>query len=336
MNLIDKQGIHAGEKTIPWSDVREVAIRTTSEGPFVDDLFWVFGLRDGMVELPSALVNGEAVGAMQEALPNLDNMKVIFAMGSTSECIFRVWQADQAAWNESTYAARFAALTERLGGQASPAVFARLVTSWSAPERRYHNLEHLTDCLRELDAAGVPRPTADIAELALWYHDAVYVPTAHDNEERSAQLLVEDARTLGLAGKVDEAVACIRATAHMSGIVPQGSAAELVVDIDLAILGREPLRFMDYEYAIAEEYAAMSWTRYAIGRSRFLADLLQRPDIFRTTHFHERYEERARRNVESLLASRRYRTRSLLGWLMRLFSAPKRRRPPPPARASCP
>ncbi len=317
MNLIDNQGIHAGEKHIPWSEVREVAIRTTSDGPFVEDLFWVFGLRDGMVELPGSLVNGEAVGAMQEALPSLDNLKLIFAMGSTSEAIFRVWRAEQPAWSEPAYAARFAALVERLGGKPVPEVFAKLVAAWSAPERRYHNLEHLTDCLAELDAVHAPRPTADIAELALWYHDAVYAPTRHNNEEQSAALLLEDARVLGISA--EDAATCIRATAHTEGAVPRGSAAELVVDIDLAILGREPLRFMDYEYAIAEEYAGISWTRYVLGRGRFLKALLERPRIFHTAHFLTHHEERARRNLQHLLASPRYRT-GVLGWLVGLFA----------------
>ena len=169
-------------------------------------------------------------------------------------------------------------------------------------------------------ARRVPSPVEpDLAELALWYHDAVYVATAHDNEERSAALLLEDASALGLGPVAREAADCVRATAHLAGVVPEGSASELVVDIDLSILGREPLRFMDYEYAIADEYASVGWTRYVLGRARFLNALLERPSIFRTPALAERYEQSARRNIAALLASKRYSCARRFGWLARFF-----------------
>ncbi len=319
MNLIDDTGIRTGETLIPWNDVREVAIRTTSDGPFQDDLFWVFAARASVVELPGSLVNAQDLITMQGAMPGFDNLKVIAAMGSTTERIFRIWRAGQAPWDQVREAARFSALVARLGGKPVSEVFTRLVGAWSSGERSYHNLEHLNDCLREVDAAGAPRGTADVAELALWYHDAVYVPGASDNEERSAELLRADGRLLGLGTAAEEAAECVSATAHTSGTMHTTSTAALVADIDLAILGREPLRFMDYDYAIAEEYAAIPWSRYVFGRTRFIESMLKRPNIFQTQHFINRYEEQARENLRGLLASPRYRPRGILGWLNRAF-----------------
>jgi predicted metal-dependent HD superfamily phosphohydrolase len=212
---------------------------------------------------------------------------------------------------------RFAALVERLGGDPSRAadVFSRLQAAWAAADRHYHNLEHLADCLRELDGAGVAGESADVAELALWYHDAVYDPRARDCEERSAALLVEDGAALALPEAITrEAARCVRATRdHEATIAP----AELVCDADLSILGRDPMRFMEYEHAVREEYAHVPSVVYFVARGRFLAALLAKPTIFRTAHFQERYQACARANLTGLLASPRYRSYRWLGWLHR-------------------
>src|SRR5262249_16328174 len=186
----------------------------------------------------------------------------------------------------------------------------------SGKSRRYHDLEHLADCLRELDATPSEPGTADIAELALWYHDAVYEPRARDCEERSATLLCEDSASLRVPHVAPPpAPNSVRATAHVRGKAPTGPAADLVADVDLSILGRDVLRFMEFEYSVAEEYARVPSTVYFLARGRFLAELLASPTIFRTDHFRDRYEATARANIAVLLRSPRYRAHRWLGWL---------------------
>ena len=60
---------------------------------------------------------------------------------------------------------------------------------YDAPGRHYHNLRHIRHCLAELDAAKSLAKDPTSVELAIWFHDAVYDPQCHDNEERSAQLM---------------------------------------------------------------------------------------------------------------------------------------------------
>ena len=67
-------------------------------------------------------------------------------------------------------------------------VYDDLVRRYNEPDRRYHGWAHLTHCLREFDRAAVQMEIPDAVELALWFHDAVYVPCARDNEQRSADL----------------------------------------------------------------------------------------------------------------------------------------------------
>jgi predicted metal-dependent HD superfamily phosphohydrolase len=166
-------------------------------------------------------------------------------------------------------------------------------------------------------SAGAEPCIADVAELALWYHDAVYEPQKHDCEERSAELLSEDAASMISRDRALAAAACIRATAYLADVEPSGPAAELVVDVDRSILGRDPIRFMEFEYGVAEEYASTPSTRYFLERGRFLAALLASPSVFHTSCFRERFEARARANLAALLSSRRYRTHRLFGRIYR-------------------
>ena len=126
---------------------------------------------------------------------------------------------------------------------------------------------------------------------------------------RSAELLRHDAATLGIPlARVRRAADLVRATAHVHAPAACGDrATDLIIDIDLSILGRDPLAFMDYEYSVEEEYAAVPTATYRTARGQFLASLLAAPFIFRTPAFRARYEERARTQLRSLLDGPRYR-----------------------------
>jgi predicted metal-dependent HD superfamily phosphohydrolase len=310
-------GMHRGG----WSDLVAVGIRTTADGPYADDVLWQFLLEDRVIELPAGAVGD--IGPLARHLPGFDSLKVIAAMGSCHERIFRLWHRDQSRDRPGMHAlgARFGGLVERLGArQASDEVFARLHGRWVDRERSYHDVEHLTDCLREVDRLP-PSPARDRIELALWYHDAVYEPGAGDCEARSAAVLASDASSLAIPEPTARRVAeLVAATAHGAARVGRTNEtvvddeAALVADIDLAILGQDPLRFMEFEYGVEEEYRAVPRIAFVRGRGRFLTNLLRRP-IYRTPQFSERFERVARANVEALLRSPRYAAYRWLRWL---------------------
>lgn len=316
---LDDEGIPTAEGRIPWTEVEAIGLRTTADGPFVEDVFWMFLLFDGFLEVPGSLVQGEDLDVLYAKFPDIDSYKFLEAMGSTQDRLWRLWHAveSKSRWKDETFGARFTALVERLGGHPGTAgeVFERLRGLWSAEDRRYHNLEHLADCLRELDAAAADAPESDVAELALWFHDAVYEPRSRDGEERSAGLLLAESKTLRLPEETARIAADgVRATAHgaSSGTSPMEA---LVADVDLSVLGRDPLRFMEFEYAVEEEYKSVPSLVFRRARGRFLDSLLSSPSIFRTEHFHNRYERQARSQIAGLLNSPRYRVYRWLRWL---------------------
>jgi predicted metal-dependent HD superfamily phosphohydrolase len=321
--FFDERGFGPAEHRIPWTDLRALAIRTTASGPWVEDVFWMFLSRTGLTEIPGEAMTGAELAALQAHLPGIDNGKIIRAMGCAEDRMFRIWHPDvaRAGWGDARCRARFGALVERLGGDARAAgqTFEKIGAAWGETTRRYHDRQHLAECLHQLDLSDAGGASRDIVELALWFHDAVYVAGAPDNEESSAKLLLEESGRLRLdRATAEKAAALVRATAHEAPAGEPGPEEALMLDIDLSILGADPLRFMEYEYAIEEEFENVPRLRFRIGRGRFLASLLARPTIFRTDSFRVRYEAAARAQLSALLDTPRYRAFRLTRWLGRV------------------
>jgi predicted metal-dependent HD superfamily phosphohydrolase len=87
------------------------------------------------------------------------------------------------------------------------------------------------------------------------------------------------------------------------GTTPHEADAALLCDIDLSILGRSPKVFDQFERQIRQEYAVVPEPIYRTGRSDILRRFLSRPTIYQTAWFRQRYENRARANLERLLTT---------------------------------
>ncbi len=132
--------------------------------------------------------------------------------------------------------------------------------------------------------------------LALWFHDAIYDVQGKTNEQQSAEWAVN---ALSAAGAVpasqDRVWQLIMATKH------DAEAAEpdqqLLVDIDLAILGAAPERFAEYDRQVRAEYSWVPSPVYTMKRKAVLKSFLDRQHIYSTQHFRERYEAQARSNL---------------------------------------
>jgi predicted metal-dependent HD superfamily phosphohydrolase len=76
---------------------------------------------------------------------------------------------------------------------------------------------------------------------------------------------------------------------------------QVLCDADLAILGSSPDRYATYAAAVREEYAFVPEEFYRKGRADVLTQLLSLPALFHTPEAHERFETRARHNIETEL-----------------------------------
>lgn len=188
----------------------------------------------------------------------------------------------------------------RLGLAGDDAWLARLLASHAEPGRHYHTLQHLAECLALADdmahLAGRPGEVA----IALWFHDAVYVPQAKDNEARSAGWAREALRAAGAdPGVIARVQGLVLATAHHDA--PDDRDTGLVIDIDLAILAAAPARFAEYEHQVRAEYADVPAPVYQQKRRELLARILARPAIYTTPALHARFEAQARSNLQRSL-----------------------------------
>lgn len=191
-------------------------------------------------------------------------------------------------------------LWQAAGATPAPALLETLLARYSEPHRQYHTLQHLGECLahfRMLETlAGHPLEV----RLALWFHDAVYDLGRPDNEARSAEWARAEIRAAGLPAEMAERVATlIMATCHQA--VPVGIDAEVVVDIDLRILGAPRERFEEYEQQVRREYGHLPDAVFRAGRMAILEQFLARPWLYGTAPFRERFEGPARDNLKRSL-----------------------------------
>jgi predicted metal-dependent HD superfamily phosphohydrolase len=174
---------------------------------------------------------------------------------------------------------------------------------YGEPQRHYHTMQHLGECLAwfEREKALAERP-GEVA-LALWFHDAIYDVHAHDNEARSADWSREAMRAAGANEEAAERIhALVMATRHDA--VPEGRDAELLIDIDLSILGAEPARFAEYERQVHAEYAFVPDAVRLPRRRAILQRFLDRQAIYATPRMHALLEARARTNLQHSIAAR--------------------------------
>lgn len=165
--------------------------------------------------------------------------------------------------------------------------------------RHYHNTRHLAFCLSQLSEARGEMANPDVVELALWFHDAVYVPNALDNEEKSAALFVEMAQGQ-LSDDMIQAIAeIIPATCHQKP--PRTSEEAFVLDIDLASIGLPWEEFNRDNEALRAEAPRIHDNLYYEGKVAFLSALLERENIYYTDYFSAKFEQQARFNIKRYL-----------------------------------
>lgn len=179
-----------------------------------------------------------------------------------------------------------------------------LESRWSQPPRAYHSIDHLREVLGhwgEVDRAVL---WADrlTSFAALCLHDAVYEPSAFDNEERSAQLVAPWSARFCPQVDVPWAERWIRLTARHGSLDPStlDPQTALLLDCDMAILAATPERYRAYEAQVRQEYAHVPGLLFRLGRRRFLKKVLAGP-IYHSEFWAERLEERAKANIREAL-----------------------------------
>lgn len=178
---------------------------------------------------------------------------------------------------------------------------------YQEPHRHYHTWSHIGALLRHFDIGHVrlhrPKPVL----WALFWHDAIYDPQRTDNEEMSAQLLIQEARSELSSEDLAFAAAIIRATEKhaLTGGIKEAEREDMgfFLDVDLSILAAVPDVFDTYEANIRKEYAFVPEEKYRSARAGILQRFLERDRIYYTPVFLHAWEAKARSNLRRSIAA---------------------------------
>jgi predicted metal-dependent HD superfamily phosphohydrolase len=194
---------------------------------------------------------------------------------------------------------RWAALCTRLGAAQAGVQFGAMQTAYAEPVRAYHTAQHIGECLVLLDSVASQVQSPDEIELAIWLHDVVYEPQAHDNEERSAQLALQWFADLPADSKQSLTQRILATKGHAP--TPHDSDCQALLDIDLAILASSPARFAEYGLQVRHEYSFVPEAVYALKRRQFMQHMAQRPQLYFHPSLAPTLERAARLNLSSML-----------------------------------
>ena len=201
------------------------------------------------------------------------------------------------------YQARWMALcSESPSSDVALEVYRDLRERYDESHRYYHNFDHVTYCLEQLDAVREELDSPWDFELAIWFHDAIYKPISRNNEEESADLARQQLRRMGVPSAKKAAVHhFVMLTKHPT--VPQSLDEEYLIDIDLAILGEPPEVFNTYERNIRKEYKWVPGFVFRRKRAKLIQRILAQKSIYRSERFRDEREAQARENITAALAA---------------------------------
>lgn len=183
-----------------------------------------------------------------------------------------------------------------------------LVTHYTMPNRHYHNFLHIAKCLDAFNEyiENVEKPRSDplsnaeqdIIQLAIWFHDLIYLPEKSNNEEVSASIAkrtLAEHTTLS-EEQIAQVGKCILATTHQK--LAKTDSERIIADIDLISLAANPNEFYANNFNISREYSYVPYGAFIEGNTAFLKTLVEgRPVIYQTKYFSELYESNARKNI---------------------------------------
>ncbi|WP_374927865.1 DUF4031 domain-containing protein [Kytococcus sedentarius] len=196
---------------------------------------------------------------------------------------------------------------------------AGLLARWDETHRGYHDRQHLAEVLAALDELvgaeageragqagggvdGMDSAAAQDAELALWFHDAVYRARAGAgrNEADSADLARSVLGGLGVdAARCEEVARLVLLTTDHRVDDPADTAGQLVCDADLWILAAPPARYASYTAAVRREYRHVPGPLFRRGRRSILEALVESGTPYVTAHARQVWGPRALENVRA-------------------------------------
>ena len=166
--------------------------------------------------------------------------------------------------------------------------------NYSSKSRYYHNLSHLENMFTELIKIKSEIEDLDTLFFAIYYHDVIYKSTKSDNEYQSA-LFFESRISKTDFNNISNCMRQIELTKEHK--FSKDNDTNILLDLDLSILGKSPAEYETYSKNIRKEYRIYPDFMYSKGRKKVLKSMLDLDSIYKTDFFKQEYENQARENL---------------------------------------
>ncbi|WP_235989256.1 hypothetical protein [Psychroserpens algicola] len=170
---------------------------------------------------------------------------------------------------------------------------------YTSKNRHYHNLSHIYNMLQQAHNLKATIIDYNTFRFAIWYHDIIYNATKKNNETKSAEFSEKRLKSLNFDQKSLKIVnKLIKSTQKHDILLNTTSDNAYLLDMDLSILGTDWNLYEAYTQNIRKEYAIYPDFIYKKGRKKAMLHFLERPTIYFTEYYQNKYEEQARINLK--------------------------------------
>jgi len=161
----------------------------------------------------------------------------------------------------------------------------------------YHNVNHMMDCILKLDSIEeilYGKINESLFEIAILYHDCIYVPGRTDNEIKSSIIATKMMKCFGFEKSEIKYVTNL----IIGNVDDMAYEYNIFRDIDYSILGEHSFTYNEYRKSIEAEFLSIyTYQDYIAGRLKFLVDIMNGIKIFKTSILGNVFEYRAKINI---------------------------------------
>jgi predicted metal-dependent HD superfamily phosphohydrolase len=190
-----------------------------------------------------------------------------------------------------------------------------LCVCYGHSSRKYHTFAHLEHCYQEYDnyLYDVRKQRSLAVDLSIPCHDLIYDPFSTTNEDDSRNLIKYIFKVFGVSETLIKQVdGIIWVTSTYADDYPICSDTlsldqQLMHDLDLSGFGLSWREFWKQSELVNQEFSMVPSDEFRTKRLAFLRKLSQRDYLFRTDYFREKYETRAKENINKYIEELRLR-----------------------------
>lgn len=171
-----------------------------------------------------------------------------------------------------------------------------MCNAYASNNLAYHNIQHLQHMFTTYKELNFSSENEDVLFLAIFFHDVVYDPRQKDNEYKSAEKARTTLTALNFPShKIEWCVQHILATENHEAT--EHVDTQILLDLDLSILGSDRDTYSQYAQNIRKEYSMFNDLDYQKGRIKALQHLIELPHLYQTEAARAYFYDNAIKNL---------------------------------------